>query len=149
MGLFQFSVSVEACFVTNYMVSFGEGTVRCWEEGISFWHWLLRLHSHGLRFGPPWQLEMRPHHGLRCHGLPLTKSLSSLPLSLQFHLSSYIQAVLLPLLSHLITTDSHIVVAPTASWQCGWCALGWHLPFVLLAKWQVGVYGPPVPCTGG
>uniref|UniRef100_A0A0V1K051 Uncharacterized protein n=1 Tax=Trichinella nativa TaxID=6335 RepID=A0A0V1K051_9BILA len=26
---FNIFVSVEACFVTNYMVSFGEGTMRC------------------------------------------------------------------------------------------------------------------------
>jgi len=36
-GLFQSSFfSVEACFVTDYVVNFGGGTMRCWEEGIVF-----------------------------------------------------------------------------------------------------------------
>jgi hypothetical protein len=29
-------VSVEFSFMTNYMGNFGEGTMRCLEEGISF-----------------------------------------------------------------------------------------------------------------
>ena len=42
MELFQYFCSVEACFVTRpvsfdqFMDSFGEGTMRCWEEDKSF-----------------------------------------------------------------------------------------------------------------
>jgi len=35
-GIISLSVPVEACFLTNYMVSFGESTMWSWEEGISF-----------------------------------------------------------------------------------------------------------------
>jgi hypothetical protein len=34
MGLFHLPISVVVWFVTKYMVSFGEGTMKCWEEGI-------------------------------------------------------------------------------------------------------------------
>ena len=37
MGFFfSLLVSVETCFMTDHMVSFGEDTMRCWEEGIFF-----------------------------------------------------------------------------------------------------------------
>jgi hypothetical protein len=36
-GVFNLIVSVEACFISDYMISFGEGFMRCWEESILFW----------------------------------------------------------------------------------------------------------------
>ena len=33
---FRLLLLVEVCFVSEYMVSFGEGTMRCWEKGILF-----------------------------------------------------------------------------------------------------------------
>jgi hypothetical protein len=38
--LFQFSYIVETCFVSEYMVNFGESYVKCWEEGIFFCVWV-------------------------------------------------------------------------------------------------------------
>ena len=32
--------SVEVCFVTEYVVNFWEGSMRCWEESIFFYVWM-------------------------------------------------------------------------------------------------------------
>lgn len=36
MGYSNFSVSIEICFVIEYMVSFREGSMLCCEEGLFF-----------------------------------------------------------------------------------------------------------------
>lgn len=49
---------------------------------------LLLLKDHRPRHGPWWQHGSGPHHGLRWHHCLLKSDCSSLPLSLQMHLSS-------------------------------------------------------------
>ena len=36
----KMQVSIEACFVTEYMVNFAEASIRCWEESIFFHLWM-------------------------------------------------------------------------------------------------------------
>lgn len=37
---FNYLVSVETSFVTEFMVCFRESSVRCWDKGIYFWVWV-------------------------------------------------------------------------------------------------------------